>query len=255
MDVLTVLALILLTAAGIAGVSVGMRMQQKTEYEESGRVAEPVFSAESGFYEGPFELQITVPEGYSAYYTLDGSLPDREALLYREPIWVSPGTGRDSDVIQIQNMQTDWLGGEGETHAIGAAVIRAVAISDKDGTAGRVVTATYFTEPTGFEDCTVVSLVADPDDLFGENGIYVTGKAYDDWYFGDRGRRCWRYLTGRKAICSSRLGSASRGRPPGMWQTSGFPSMPGRSTGEATGLIFRCLGKGAVIPLCCAPAL
>ena len=38
-----------------------------------------------------------------------------------------------------------------------------------------------------YQDINVVSVVADPDDLFGDNGIYVTGREYDEWYAGDRG--------------------------------------------------------------------
>ena len=46
------------------------------------------------------------------------------------------------------------------------------------------VTATYFIGEQRYPDKMIVSLVADPEDLFGDNGIYVTGKAYDDWYLG-----------------------------------------------------------------------
>ena len=33
-----------------------------------------------------------------------------------------------------------------------------------------------------YKDRTVISLVSDPDGLFGDDGIYVTGKAYDREY-------------------------------------------------------------------------
>ena len=30
----------------------------------------------------------------------------------------------------------------------------------------------------------MISLVADDEDLFGDDGMYITGKTYDDWYLG-----------------------------------------------------------------------
>lgn len=145
----------------------------------------PVLSAESGFYDDPFLLEITVPEGARAYYTLDGSPPDAGACLYRGPIEIASGGGRESDETFVQNMQLDWMGREGESHPNRATVLRACAVY-KDGEVSEAVTATYFVGEEHLRDKLVVSLVADPEDLFGENGIYVTGKDYDEWYLGDR---------------------------------------------------------------------
>ena len=36
----------------------------------------PQFSAESGFYENPFDLSVTAISGAEIHYTLDGSVPD-----------------------------------------------------------------------------------------------------------------------------------------------------------------------------------
>ena len=145
----------------------------------------PRLSAESGFYEEPFRLEILAPEGASVYYTLDGSRPDPEACLYTEPIEIAPGAGRESDVTFVRNMQLDWMDKEGESHPNTAAVVRACAVYE-DGSSSETVTATYFIGEGHYRDKLAVSLVADPQDLFGENGIYVTGKAYDEWYLGDR---------------------------------------------------------------------
>ena len=46
----------------------------------------------------------------------------------------------------------------------------------KPSAVSEAVTATYFVGENPYRDKLVVSLVADPEDLFGENGIYVTGK-------------------------------------------------------------------------------
>ncbi len=161
---------------------------EETEQREawSGFMPEaPCLSAESGFYEEPFWLEMIAPEGAKVYYTLDGSLPDAEACLYREPIEITPGGGRESEVTFVRNMQLDWVEAEGESHVNAATVIRACALYE-DGRASETVTATYFVGEGHFRDKLVVSLVADPEDLFGDNGIYVTGKAYDEWYLGDQ---------------------------------------------------------------------
>ena len=145
----------------------------------------PVLSVESGFYDEPFRLEIRAPEGARVYYTLDGSLPDENGILYTEPIWMTAGEETEPDETFIQNMQVDWMEKEGESHPKTAAVIRACAVYE-DGRVSEAVTATYFVGENPYRDKLVVSLVADPEDLFGENGIYVTGKDYDQWYLGDQ---------------------------------------------------------------------
>ena len=143
----------------------------------------PELSAESGFYDEPFFLEISAPEGTRIYYTLDGSLPATDSTLYTEPIEITYGGGRESAETFIQNMQLDWLNAEGESHPNMATVVRAAAAYD-DGQISDAVTATYFIGEGFYKDKLTVSLVADPEDLFGENGIYVTGKEYDEWYQG-----------------------------------------------------------------------
>lgn len=143
----------------------------------------PKLSAESGLYDEPFFLEISAPEGAQIYYTLDGSLPAADSALYTEPIIITYGGGRESSETFVQNMELDWLNAEGESHPNAATVVRAVAVYE-DGQISDAATATYFIGGGFYKDKLVVSLVADPEDLFGENGIYVTGKEYDEWYLG-----------------------------------------------------------------------
>lgn len=170
----------MLVSAAIFGINMGMEEQEQVNNNET---MVPVLSAESGFYDEPFDLSITAPEGTSIYYTLDGSCPTAESILYTKPIAITRGGGRESATTFVQNMQKDWKNGEGESHPNLATVLRAVAV-DENGDSGGIVTATYFIGSTEYRDKLVVSLVADPEDLFGDNGIYVTGSAYDDWYLG-----------------------------------------------------------------------
>lgn len=170
--------LLALLTGGIWGIGMAIDAQEQTGVAPGYEIpAAPVLSAESGCYKEPFVLHITAPEHTDIYYTLDGSRPTVNSLLYTEPLTISGGTGDT----YVPNMQEYWMDGEGESHANIATVIRAAAI-DKNGVSSSPVTASYFIGQDFLEDHTVISIVADPDDLFGDNGIYVTGKAYDDWY-------------------------------------------------------------------------
>lgn len=121
-------------------------------------VPAPEFSAEAGFYEEAFELVLTAPEGTEIYYTLDGSVPGPEnatSLQYVDPIAVEL-----CDSVKGRDLLT-------------ATVVRAVAVN-ADGTSSDVITHTYFVANRMLKryDVPVVSLVADPEDLYGkETGI------------------------------------------------------------------------------------
>lgn len=63
---------------------------------------EVFFSAEPGFYEEPFELEITVKSG-TVYYTLDGTVPDKTSMKYEGPILITDA----SDHENVYSMRTD----------------------------------------------------------------------------------------------------------------------------------------------------
>lgn len=121
------------------------------------------FSHESGFYDAPFSLKLTAPEGFDIYYTTDGSLPDADAIPYTGPISVT----------------------EPRRHAPSssdsAVILRAIAI-DAANVSTPAVSATYFIgcNPNAYDNGSVVSLILEPDALFDpDTGIYVTGSHYD----------------------------------------------------------------------------
>lgn len=177
-DIILDIFLMVLTAGGLWGICLGIKGQEQAGAIPAGdMLPAPVLSQGSGFYDEPFSLHITAIPGADIRYTLDGSCPGPDSLLYTEPIPIS----RRDDIMHIPNMQEEWQDKDGEYHDVTATVLRAAAI-DANGYSGPVVTATYFIGEELPEDALVLSIVADPEDLFGENGIYVTGKAYDDWY-------------------------------------------------------------------------
>jgi len=146
-------------------------------------VEAPVLSHASGFYDTEFDLEISSSEDAIIYYTLDGSIPDEGSYLYEDLIHVYDKSQEENVWNSVRNIVTDWEEYEPNQDPVPKAfVIRAMAM-DNAGNKSDVVTASYFVNQKGFEDKQVLSLIADPDDLFGdEEGIYVTGEEYDTWY-------------------------------------------------------------------------
>lgn len=153
--------------------------------EESQALVEveiPQFSHAGGFYEEEFLLTLQAKEGDRIYYTLDGSIPDEEALEYKEPIPVYDRSGEENKWNSIQNVVEDWKNYQPDETLVDKAFIVRAAAMDVDGNFSDVVTKSYFINLPEYENEAVISLVAEPEELFGDNGIYVTGKEYDDWY-------------------------------------------------------------------------
>ena len=146
-------------------------------------VAAPRFSHAAGFYDDPFDLTLEGYKTYRIYYTTDGSVPDENATLYAEPIHIEDASSQPNTL----SMRTDVVIGEGTTPSVTlkkATILRAVAI-DPDGNRSSVVTNTYFVGFQNYEsyqNIPILSIVADPYDLFDEqDGIYVRGKTYAEW--------------------------------------------------------------------------
>ena len=152
------------------------------------------FSRESGFYGEAFDLRVTVPEGYTLYYTDDSSTPTRFSREF-------PSTGirirdksEDANVYSGRYMGTIEQCYEGYSRTWGIAhdkvdkcnVLRFLLVSDT-GEESRVVTKSYFvgsqfsSEDGGYRNLSVVSLVSDPDNFFGtdtdnDNALFTNTK-------------------------------------------------------------------------------
>ena len=157
---------------------------------------ELTFSRESGFYEEPFDLEIYAPPGTQIFYTLDGSDPDENALLYTGPIRIEDATNHDN----IYSMRTDISAGYlSEMIAVYSVsdpkyvspnynvdkctVVRSI-YRDADGNFSEIKTESYYVgyeKKKGYDDINIISIVSDPDSLFGyENGIYVLGQEFEE---------------------------------------------------------------------------
>ena len=150
-------------------------------------IAAPTFSEPGGFYDNAFSLALSAPEGCEIYYTVDGSTPSAETTAYTGPIRVYDRSAEPNQYRSIRNVRTEYLShSEIGTEPVDKAfVVRAVAV-DRSGAQSAVRTETYFIGLDAYRDRTVVALTADPEDLFGENGIYVTGAKYEAWYQAKR---------------------------------------------------------------------
>lgn len=151
--------------------------------------ADLCFSRESGFYEEPFELELTAPLGAKIYYTLDGSVPDENAFLYTTPILINDATSQPN----VHSTRTDtslYLQSDGTRYKLPdypvdkCTIVRA-AYRDADGNFGEVKTESYFVgygAKKGYRDINVISIVTAPENLFDyDTGIYVLGRKYGEY--------------------------------------------------------------------------
>ncbi len=139
------------------------------------------FSRESGFYEEPFELELTAPFGAEIYYTLDGSEPDENAILYTTPIFVDDATSQPN-VYSMRNDMADDPQYKLPDYSVDKCTVVRAAYKDADGNFSRIKTESYFVgydAKTGYQDLNVMSVVTAPENLFDyDTGIYVLGRKY-----------------------------------------------------------------------------
>lgn len=165
----------------------------QVSYEPEGDVVlgEPVFSAESGFYDKPFLLSLDVSENTgkngAVYYTLDGSEPTPMSQRYTEPIEVYDKKGTPAPCRQAKRVVYDYAEYEPENTEVDRAFIVRAAVFDEEGHRSRVANGVYFIGTPEYTNRKVISITADYDSLFGLNGICTTGPLYDAWYLSGGG--------------------------------------------------------------------
>lgn len=144
---------------------------------------QPVLSAQSGFYDEEFMLAMECWEGERIYYTLDGSLPTMDSQMYTEPIRIADASGWENYYASIPD--TSIHGNYAPSDLLDkACVVRAISMNQA-GEVSDVASAVYFIgyqKKNGYDHLKILAMNVDPDDLFSkERGIYVLGKAYEDY--------------------------------------------------------------------------
>lgn len=143
---------------------------------------EVIFSLDGGFYEEEIKVELRcAQEGAVILYTLDGSEPDINSFIYREPITITnksrPNqyTTKKCVITPSDNAgNADTQYGVNEVYK--ATVVRARILKDAKLSTS-IQTNTYFIDAD--YSMPVVSLSTDPDGLFHESeGAYVLGYTY-----------------------------------------------------------------------------
>ena len=161
-------------------------------------VPAPAFSAQSGFYDAPFELTVSAEEGCRIYYTLDGSIPGEGSLEYTGPLSIRDASLNENHYSMRTDISVGYsdelirkltsrkpLGYRAPDFLVDkCTVVRAVSV-DSQGNSSDVISHSYFVDfnrKSGYAGMNIISMILDPEDLFGyEDGIYVTGKAFDEY--------------------------------------------------------------------------
>ncbi len=147
-----------------------------------GEMLTPVFSKQSGFYDDTFQLEILSEGDTDIFYTLDGSIPSKNSILYEGPITISDISYQANTISSRDDIST--LNVPIPTANIDKSMIVRARAYDESNNQSEVITGAFFVGykyKKGYDDIPVISLVLDPNNLFGFwDGIYVLGRAYED---------------------------------------------------------------------------
>lgn len=152
----------------------------EVEMVETVQIPKPQFSKSPGFYKEPFYLEIYAPDDAKVYYTLDGTEPTVDSNLYTKPIYIEDVSYKENIYSSSDSLAT--LEYYIPDYPVDKSnIIRAIAINE-DGVESRTIAGDYFVgfdEKFGLNDIYVVSLITNPENLFGfEKGIYTKGKVW-----------------------------------------------------------------------------
>lgn len=144
---------------------------------------EVVFSHETGVYAEGFELTMTAPEGYTIYYSINGSAPRIGfSMAYQGPIRLTDTTNAGWG--DLTSLCGAYLG----TNHLplvasqpGAVVVRAFAVREADGSVTPLTTHTYLIGEIYAEwGVDIVSVSVDANQFIGVDGIYNTLRTDSD---------------------------------------------------------------------------
>ena len=151
------------------------------EYEEYDELLLEV-SHNSGFYDEGFILTIFTDHNADIFYTLDGTVPTKESTKYIDGIKINNKTECEnviSNVTNISSLEDIYFP---DFNVDKYTMVRLKAF-DNFGNETDVFSFVYFVglEYKYYQDMPIICIETAYDNLFDyENGIYVTGRTYDD---------------------------------------------------------------------------
>ena len=147
-----------------------------------------MFSHEAGVYGSAFELKLSAADGYTIYYTTDGTDPSvNGGTKYTAPIKIANSDTLPWGLLTKRCNSLNGAANPKNMRQIGARVIKAYAKDSKNNKT-QVVTNTYFVSSKLSDYNTMlISMSVEPDDfLSSDKGIYHTQMADP---FGTKQRR------------------------------------------------------------------
>lgn len=148
-------------------------LQQETIVTDS--LAAPACNLSSGFYEDHITVNLKSEPAVKIYYTLDGTLPGKSSLLYSDAFTLDKKS--TEPVLSLIPTSPRWKTPVGDLPL--GVVLRAVTIAGNK--MSEELVRTFFLGNQNLKHDDVISLVVEPEDLFGyQDGIYVLGKTYSD---------------------------------------------------------------------------
>jgi hypothetical protein len=172
----------------IDGQSIFERFYSPSPNASNNLVEGILFSHEQGFYPSEFGLELESKLEHKIHYTLDGSEPTAQSLLYTGQIEIQALVSDSSCLGYIKSSPMKIK--IPENYFMGT-IIRAASFK-KGVITSQVYTKAYFITPSGREryaNIDVISLVTDPANLYNtKTGIYIGGvprkfKQSDATYF------------------------------------------------------------------------
>lgn len=155
------------------------------QFVQAAAVNSPEFSLKGGYYNGVQLLELYSQSNMDIYYTLDGSEPDQNSILYTDPIIIEDRTHEEN----ILSARTDISIEECYRYAPKIpidkiTVVRAIAV-DEDGNKSEIVTNSYVVDIQNkqtYQNLMTVSLTTNAAYLFDrENGTYVLGREFEEY--------------------------------------------------------------------------
>lgn len=141
------------------------------------------FSCESGFYDAPIEVEMSVGANYFITYTLDGKAPNAACTRYEAPILISDASQNDNVWSALYDTSLGFFEGgyyDVPKDKVDKCTILRAAAFDYEGHQVGSETREYFvgySDKSGYDGMYDLCVSSDPENFFSvDRGIYSVGE-------------------------------------------------------------------------------